>query len=152
MLDLKFIPEVGGELLKANGLERFADAAQKLSRVWFDCFERDALTSELENYILRAGVYGNVSNAVAVGQIKHGGGFKYILFKIFLPYKRLKYQYPILQKHKWLMPVCWVRRWLRILFKGGVKRSVNEVKVNAGMKSEYSESVEELFLKLGIKR
>lgn len=152
LLDLKFIPEVGGELLKANGLERFADAAQKLSRVWFDGFERDALASELENYILRAGVYGNVSNAVAVGQIKHGGRFKYILFKIFLPYKRLKYQYPVLQKHKWLMPVCWVRRWLRILFKGGVKRSVNEVKVNAGMKSEYSESVEELFLKLGIKR
>lgn len=152
LLDLCFIPAAGEELLEKNGLKDFSDTVRKLSRVWFDGEEHDSFTSELEAFILRAGVYGNVNNAVAVGQSKRGGRGRYILSKFFLSYDTLKYQYPVLQKHKWLIPVCHVRRWFRLLFKGGAQRSANEIKVNSGMSQERSESVAKLFEHLGINR
>lgn len=150
LLDLRFIAEASEELLEKNCLKSFSDAAQKLSRVWFDSAEHDELTSELEKYILRAGVYGDVSNAVAVGQLKRGGRGKYILYKIFLPYDKLKYQYPVLQKHRWLMPVCQLRRWLRLLFGGEIQRPINEMKINGELSQDRSESVARLFEQLGI--
>lgn len=152
LLDLAFITASGDRLLEDNNLKSFADAAQRLSRVWFAGAERDRLASELEDYILRAGVYGNVSNAVAVGQIKRGGKFKYIMSRIFLPYGTLKYQYPILMKHRWLTPAYQVRRWFKLLLCGGVKRSLGEIKVNSDMTSERSESVAKLFSELGLGR
>ena len=35
----------------------------------------------------------------------------------------MKNLYPTLQKHKILLPFFHVRRWLRVIFKGGLKRA-----------------------------
>lgn len=148
-LDLCFI-ERNGDLLKKNGMELFDAAARKLSAVWFLGGEADDLSREFADYVLRAGVYGNVNNAVAVGQVKRGGRVRYIMSRVFLPYNQIKYQYPVLQKHRWLVPIYQVRRWFRLIFKGGVKRSANEFKVNAEMPRGQSESIFALFGKLGI--
>ncbi len=115
-------------LLEMGGLSRFADVAERLSRVLFDTASHDEQTLTLARYVLGGGVYGNMDNRVALGQSKKGGKLRYLLSRVFLPYATLKYYYPVLQKHRWLMPVCQVRRWGRIIFRGGLRRSANEIR------------------------
>ena len=138
------------DLLSRGGLEKFAEAARALSKVWFEDGEHTDVTRELENFVLSGGVYGTLENSVSVGQNKKGGKIKYILSRVWLSYDVLKVQYPNLEKHKWLLPFYEVKRWLRLLFKGGVKRSVNEIKVTANMDSEKVARSARLMSELGL--
>lgn len=138
------------ELLSRGGLEKFAEAARALSKAWFEDGEHTDVTKELENFVLSGGVYGTLENSVSVGQNKKGGKIKYILSRVWLSYDVLKIQYPNLEKHKWLLPFYEVKRWFRLLFKGGVKRSVNEIKVTANMDSEKVERSARLMSELGL--
>jgi len=138
------------QLLAQGGLLAFAKAAEKLSEVWFSQGETDSLTAQLEHYILDGGVYGTMKNRVAIQQKKSGGKFRYALSRIFLPYDTIKYYYPILQKCKWLLPVYQVVRWCKILFRGGVKRSICELKTNASVSHEEIQSTEALLQHLGL--
>ena len=136
--------------IERGGLSKFAEAARALSAAWFDGGEQTEVTCELENYILSGGVYGTLENSVSVGQNKKGGKLRYILSRIWLPYDILKFQYPNLEKRKWLLPFYEVKRWFRLLFKGGVKRSVNEIKVTANMDSEKVARSARLMSELGL--
>ena len=149
LLDLAFLNKADS-LVKKEGYGKFADAACRLADCWFGKGEKDALCEELEKYILRAGVYGNVNNAVAVGQVKKGGKASYIFSRIFLPYDKLKYRYPTLAKHKCLLPFYQVVRWFGLLSDGGVKRSANEIKVNSEMPNESGQAVGMLLSELGL--
>ncbi len=117
-------------LLKTGGLLKFARAAQSLAGVWFGEQEYTELSQKMEAFILFGGVYGTVENMTVVQQVKKGGRLPSILSKIFLPYGMLKGLYPVLQRHKWLMPFCQVARWFRLLSGERWKRSVNELKTN----------------------
>ena len=137
------------ELCAECGIEKFYDALCRLSRVWFDREESDALLENMEDYILKAGVYGNTENKVAVAQNRgKGGKLGYLFRRIFIPYDDLKYYYPVLQKHKWLLPVMEVRRWFRLVFCGGFKKSVKELKTGVSMSDQRSASIEGLMKEL----
>lgn len=134
LLILDGIPEVDKEkrdkLLQQGNLLKFANAARKLSRTWFSNEQHDIITQQMEDYILRGGVYGSNENRITVQQQKKGGRIKYALSKIFIPYDVIKFHYPILQKHKWLTPFMEVRRWFKLIFCGHAKRTLNELKYN----------------------
>ena len=137
-------------LLERGALLKFTTAARSLSSVWFDGMEHTETTSQMEQYLLFGGVYGNIENRVALQQQKKGGKFKYIVSRLFLPYNTIKFQYPILQKHRWLTPVMQVRRWLKLILRGGIKRSMNEINVNAKMSDDKKESATELLERIGL--
>ena len=147
---LQYDVEKLNKLLIEAGIKTFADKMEELSEVWFEDGEHTDVTRELENFVLSGGVYGTLENGVSVGQNKKGGKIKYILSRVWLSYDVLKVQYPNLEKHKWLLPFYEVKRWLRLLFKGGVKRSVNEIKVTANMDSEKVERSARLMSELGL--
>lgn len=138
------------QLLSEGGLTAFALAAEKLSEVWFSGIPADSMTDRFAQYVLAGGVYGTMENNMAVQQHKQGGKFCYALGKIFLPYKFLSIQYPVLQKQKWLMPCCQVARWFRLLFRGGVKRSVRQLKITASASREEIQSTQSLLEYLGL--
>ena len=104
----------------------------------------------MEAYILSAGAFGNVENKVAVQQLKHGSKFKYALKRVWLPYERMMFYYPSVQNKKWLMPVFQIRRWFKLLFLGGVKRSVKELRVNASITVSESEIIKRMLDELGL--
>lgn len=118
------------QILNQGRLLKFAEAARKLSRIWFENEEYDYISQQMEDYILRGGVYGTSENRITVQQQKKGGRIKYALSKIFIPYDVIKFHYPILQKHKWLTPFMEVRRWFKLIFCGHAKRTLNELKYN----------------------
>ena len=129
------------DLLKFGGLLTFAKVARHLSEVWFGDVDHDNTTMRMEQYILRGGVYGTFENRVVMKQSKSGGKFKYILSRIFVPYDSLKFMYPILQKHSWLMPFMQVRRWLMILRPDVAKRAKMEMNINENMEKLKAEEM-----------
>lgn len=138
------------ELLEKGKLTDFARAAEKLSEIWFEGTPMDEYSKSLEAFVLNGGTYGNLENQVSLRQAKKGSKLRFLWERIFLPYSFLKYSYPVLQKRKWLTPVFWVVRWFRLLFGGGVTRSVEELKTSTEVTAETRESAKALlnYLKL----
>ena len=135
---------------KTCGIAKFYSEMITLSNIWFDSAEHDTVSRQMQSYILFGGVYGTIDNRVAVHQNKKGGKFKYIVSRIFLPYNSLKFMYPILEKHRWLMPFMQIRRWFRLLRKGRMKQSLHELNVNKTMAQEKVSQTAELLSRLGL--
>lgn len=138
------------ELLSKGKLMQFASAGEKLSEVWFSGAESDVLSERISTYILNAGIYGSVQNKIAVSRAQKGGKLRYMVSRLFVPYADMKLRYPILQKHKWLTPVYEVVRWFELIFKGGLKRSVRELKANVEISAERISSTADLLKNLGL--
>ena len=138
------------ELLRKGDLLRFAQSARLLSKVWFDNLEHTEITKQMEDYILRGGVYGTSENALAIQQQKKGGRVKYALSKVVVPYERIKLHYPILEKHPWLTPVMEVRRWFKILFCGQAGSSLKELQSNNSISREEAEQTKIFLENIGL--
>ena len=138
------------KMLAEGGLNKFATTMLALSDVWFGDGVGSEEIADVEQFLLKGGVGGTMENRVAVQQVKQGGKFKYALSKIFIPYDVIKFQYPVLQKHKWLMPACQVRRWFRIIFRGGVKRSARELSRNYAITDSEVSKTSKMLEELGL--
>ena len=138
------------ELLEKGGMKDFERAAVRLSKVWFEGEAHDELTLQMQRYVLRGGVYGNTKNHAAVMQEKKGGKLRYLLSRIFMPYSLLVYKYPVLKKHKYLLPIMEVRRWLSLPFNGRMKRAKNELGDIISVSSESREQTADMVKKLGL--
>lgn len=137
-------------LLDEGRLFAFAQAATKLANVWFSEYDADELTAQMEDFIMRAGIYGNIDNKIAAQQSKKGSKVKYAMSRIFLPYAKLSAFYPSLKGHRWLTPIYQVRRWLKLVFCGGIKRSAKELSVNARVTDTKKVQVGTLMQKLDL--
>lgn len=147
---VEFDREKREELLSSGGLLVFAKAVEKLMEVWLSDAEEDLLSRQLALFILTGGAYGTLKNNVVMRQVRKGGAFRYALYKIFLPYDVIKYSYPILQKHKWLLPAFWVIRWFNLVFCGKAASSLKFFKTNASMTGDERANIAGLMKKLGL--
>lgn len=138
------------ELLRQGGILRFADVAGQLSRAWLDNARLNAVTEQMQDFILRGGVYGTSDNRIMVQQQRKGGRFRYMLSRIFQPYGEIKFQYPILEKYSWLTPVMEVRRWGKIVFRGRVKHAVRELSYNQNISGEKTDNMKQFLQDIGL--
>jgi hypothetical protein len=104
----------------------------------------------MEDYILQGGIYGSLENQVIVAQSKSGGKIGYVISRLFMPYDALKDYFPILKKHKWLLPFMQVRRWIRFLVNGSFKRGIKEMKINQSVKKSQAESMTDFLKDVGL--
>lgn len=123
-------------LLEEGALLAFAKAAETLADIWFSGAEADENSQLFQDFVLSGGTYGTLQNRVTVQQEKKGGKLKFAFSRIFLPYDIMKHYFPMLQTHKWLIPVFHFVRWFRLLFCGGVKRSVHELQSTSAVSNE----------------
>ena len=138
------------KLLTKNGLFSFYSRAEELMNVWFEGKPHNDVTQEMENYILQGGVYGTLEQQLAMSQSKKGGKFRHLLSRTFLSYEQMKVYYPSVKKCPILFPFYQVRRWCRILFCGGRKTAINEIKVNQNLSEEKKQSAKRLIDELGL--
>lgn len=137
------------ELLKKSELLRFAEASRKLSRIWFGGEAEDELSNQMSDFVLCGGSYGTAVNRVAANK-KNGGKISYVLNRIFVPYSKLKGYYPILEKHKWLLPVMQIRRWF-MLFDPEVRRMAkSEIAANGNVSVDETVKVRSLLNNIGL--
>lgn len=137
-------------LLKEGGLLTFHEAARTLSEAWFGEGEMTPSTEKMEHFILSGGVYGTTENRVSVQQARKGGKLRYAFSRIFLSYEIIKFHYPILQKHKWLLPFCEVRRWCKLIFLGGARRSARELQLNHAIEEDSLKNTKKHLKELGL--
>jgi hypothetical protein len=137
-------------LLKSGDIEKFARSANSLSNVWLCGSEHTDITKSFENFIIYGGVYGNTVNKVSVGQSKKGGKLAYAMSRIFPPFRFMKLLYPVLEKHKWLLPFMYFRRFFRIIRKGRFSKSVAELKYNNEISAEQKEAMQTFLTDIGL--
>lgn len=130
------------KLCEAGGIAKFLEQAIALGEYWFADKTPAPLTEKLGEYVLNGGVYGSTENKVMLQQAKSGSRFKYILSRIWLPYKWLKYTYPSLEGKRWLTFFYQIRRWFSVVFKRKkIKKGLNEVTLSQQMdKRQYEET------------
>ena len=129
------------QLLEEGGLLAFEAVAQRLTNAWFCGGETDRLAGQLEQFVLTGGVYGSVENNVAIKQLQMGNKLQYAFARIVPSYEKMKDRYPVLARHKWLLPILYVVRWFDTAFTGRVKASVQELSLGAGMSKEGQDAV-----------
>ena len=137
------------EALDGVGLKDFAEAAEMLTRVWFDGEEHTPVTEEMESFLLAGGLYGSEENRVAVKTAEKGRG-GYVFGRIFKPYDYLVQRYNSLEGKRWLTPVYQVRRWIDTVFGGGLKRGAREVGLIRNADPEQTKRTSELMNRLGL--
>jgi len=146
--------EKATKLLEKGGIRIFDENAGFLSEMWFSGIEpekkRKALLEQMEMYVLGGGIYGNTENRVKI-QRTEKKSLQYIRSRLILPYDRMKYEFPILREHPILLPVCHVRRWMRLLSGSTSKRIANELKINSTVTAKDSAEVQYMLDALGLR-
>lgn len=137
-------------LLSRGGLLTFAECCCTLSRVWFENAPHTPITLEMEQYLLRGGAYGNMENMVTVNQRKKGGKVRYVLSRLFLPYETLCLLYPVVRKHRLLVPVMQVRRWVTHFLRGRWRRSLKEISINRVVSEEKQYRASKMLESVGL--
>lgn len=136
-------------LLAEGKLTAFARVAKELSEHWFSQTAVNEPGQMLADFVLSGGKHGKDKNKLMVKQVRRGGRLQYALYRIFKPYSSLKQMYPILEKHRWLMPFCQIHRWLGIIFdKEKAAISIHEMKMNASATEEETNFVSQMLEKL----
>lgn len=113
------------KFIEECNLDKFYQYACDLIAVWFGDKERTPLLIEMERYLLQGGQCGSIQNFIALKRVENGSR-GYWRRRIFLPLSLMRKKYPVLERHAWLLPFCWVCRIFRVLFHGGVRRLKKE--------------------------
>ena len=143
-------PSARQALLAEAGLEQFDGQCRQLSEAWFSGAPTNERLEQMERYLLRGGVYGSNENKIAAKQGDTKEKKPYLLRRIFVPYSRLKLRYPILKKHRWMLPFCQIHRWFAALFGGRLGASVKEIRASQGVSKGQSGEVSDLIHALGL--
>lgn len=110
-------------LCRQAGIEPLYEHIRSLISIWFENGSHTQATQRLEDFLLSSDTYGSQKNHIAVVQQRYGNKMGGISYRVFLPMKKLRKMYPVLDSRPWLIPVCQVRRWGRLIFKKRYKKS-----------------------------
>lgn len=131
----KLNEEYISEEIKKAGLTSFADAMEELAEAWFGenaeayththtrALSEDA--KQMAYYVCNGSTFGdsdNIESNAVRDYMSEGKSLKearrtYLLSLIYPPLTAMREIYPVLNKAPVLLPVCWVARHLRLLFR-----------------------------------
>lgn len=129
--------------LESFGMWTFHERMVKLSKVTMGEDPIDNDNEFLLTHAFRHGIYGSgksykAGRIVSIGGSMKIGKLRSKIAAVFLPYKRMKAQYPILQRCPVLLPWCWLKRILRFL-KGNMKRNRKMLDYSNVTEEDYNE-------------
>ena len=99
-------------LMKDAGIYEFFKFLSDTVSVLFD--DPGSVDKDILHYIYISGAYGSFENSVSNG-IRKQGKTKYVLSRLFPPYRLMKERYHILTYIPLLLPVFWVVRFIKFL-------------------------------------
>lgn len=138
-------------LLEKSSLLKFANCCRELSCFWFSDGQASDTVLEFQEFILNGGVYGTLSNRASVIQAKNDNRLKRVSEMLFLSYDKLKIQYPVIERHKWLTPYYEICRWFRVFKPGYLGIAKRELSLQVKNKDEKSEGFTLFLEKIGLK-
>ena len=120
--------------LEQLDLVDFSNNIKSLSIKIFNDESLDDKELDMLLYIASSGTYGTLEHSVAKG-VKEKGKFRYFMSRVFPPYRFYKSAYPWAYYCPILIPIAWLCRFFRILFKNP-KKATNELKTIKNYKEE----------------
>lgn len=137
------------------GLKTFKDGFEKLERFLFEGEVGDKFTEDLADYVLSSQVLGNENNlgaseiaANSANGAENSSKKRTFIKMIFPPVKSMKFYYPVLKKAVWLLPLFYVIRWFRVLFR--TPSRLKRIKSVVSVKEEQVLAVKRIRDGLGI--
>ncbi len=129
--------------LEKFGMWKFHERMVKLCRVTMGDEPVDVESEVLLIHAFTHGIYGSgksykAGRIVAMGGNVRTGKLKSKLAAVFLPYKRMKAQFPILEKWPILLPYYWMKRIIRFL-KGDKKKYTRMIDYSDVKPEDYEE-------------
>ncbi len=115
--------------LEETGLSVFSQKLDLLAEFWFGDGEKTGDVSELSDYVILSGVFGNETNYHMSSILRGDYGDKkssFILARLFPSADKISPRYPILKKAPFLLPFVWLVRILSAIF--GKKDVSGEIK------------------------
>lgn len=93
-------------------------------KVWFENKQPTEMSDFITDYIFDCGAAGNKENYYIsdilknseFSDVSHNGKLKMFLYYLFFPYEKMCMKYPVLIKHRCLLPLMWIVRALSALF------------------------------------
>ncbi|MBQ6431378.1 MAG: nucleotidyltransferase family protein [Oscillospiraceae bacterium] len=159
LLDLYVYEREAGDLCDFAAAEKkleemdllyFTEQMRELLKKWFEDGNLTEQDKELTNYLLNSGIYGT-EMTIQANRFRRSGslcGLKARLFitHVFPPLRIMRPMYPRLLRCPVFLPVAWIARLLRILFRGKMGEKTHDV-----MKSvdgEYISQVSDIMKRL----
>lgn len=139
-------------LLRQGGLLKFANLSRTLCEVWFDGKEADEIALQMQDFLLRGGVYGSIENRVTLQKKNRGGRIGYIISRMFIPLEKLTRYYPVLEKHRWLMPVMQIRRWFMLLKPDVARMAKRELEINRKLDKSDADIMNQFLVNIGLQQ
>lgn len=139
-LDYEFINEL---LNKCNLIKYHDSLINYLNSILTNNY--DEISKQLEDYVFNMIKDSGRTNKVLVNNEKN-----YVLKRIFLDYETLSSYYPVLKRHKVLMPYYEIKRMITVLKNKRLNSGINEVKAIKELNKEDYIKIEELKKNLGI--
>ncbi len=137
------------ELLERAGIYKFAGELSNLVDACFSDQPRDDFSDILLNYIFTGGVYGTTENHIAINDAKTHVTPKYIAKRIFIPYRGLVVEYPVLKKAAILYPFCWLHRSFRLACRL-VRNTFKRKKIAKGVSDAQTDHSLQMRQRLGL--
>lgn len=137
-------------LLRKVGILRFAEEMRTLEERCFTSGDETVTEDPVLMYVIHGGVYGSAENHVAVKKEKNKTTFRYVIERVFMPYKMMATQFPVLKKAPFLLPVYWMVRGARILLGGRGRKAISELSTARNMEDSKLEEIRTLRSRLGI--
>ena len=147
---MKYDEAVFQKLCKECRMNTFVENVRKLGRVWFAGEEHDSISRRMQEYIITGGVFGSFETKIVARKTQTKGQYKYLLQRIFIPYREFCSSYPLLEKLPFLYPYFTVKRWFKIFNKKIARNAVQEVKLNRTLQQDNVDEVKQLFHDLRI--
>ena len=138
------------ELLEKGGIYKFAIEMQEIANKCFAGEELDDFSERIFGYICNGGVYGNSENQIAVNRRGNKGRLAYLWMRLFPSFRTMAITYPVLKKLPILLPIFWVVRWVRALFKGKATSLATQLSVSNGLSNEKIREVADICTHLGL--
>ena len=129
-LDFNYI----NQELEKIGLLEFSNKISSLSIKLFDQTELNEEEEEMLLFIASSGTYGTLEHSVEKG-IEEKGKFGYFVARVFPPYRFYKSAFPWAYKVPILIPIAWMMRCFRVLFKNP-KKAASEIKLIGQQKKD----------------
>ena len=138
------------------GISEFVDNIEGLSDMWFSGKKSKSLYEHMEKYIFSSGTYGQIETQTKRNLFENINGTekfsktkrRYLFHRMFPDVLFLSNSYPILEKHKVLLPIFWVIRFFKIVFNP--KRAKRELSVLRKIKLEESKELKSLYEETGL--
>lgn len=127
------------QLLSTGKLERFYEIICEVSDIWFGGKKQTELSRKIEEQVMNKGLAGARRLSDSINIMLEGGIRKHVLRSVFLPMREMKWIYPALEKHPFLLPHYY---WKRIVQKSIGKDRGRAHDIIKADKAKHSEDVE----------